>query len=91
MSKYQGTTQGGIVIDESWQANDGLVNDVSAMAPGHAPWQKYVEGETLRAGQYYVMPTQTGDHMYFQGGLTKRVKIKPFYLDLVQMISNLYK
>lgn len=89
MSKYQGTTRGGMVIDETWQSNDGLVNEVSAMAPSSAPATKYEAGTDLVPGVYYVMPTSVGDHMYFQGGMTKRVDIKPFYLNLVQMISNL--
>lgn len=89
MSKYQGSTKGGIIIDETWQSNDGLVNEVSAMAPSHAPFESYIEGAALRPGVYYVMPTLVGDHMYFQGGMTKRVNIKPFYLELVQMISSL--
>ncbi len=89
MSKYSGTTRGGMVIDETWQSNDGLVNEVSAMAPSSAPATKYEAGTDLVPGVYYVMPTSVGDHMYFQGGMTKRVDIKPFYLNLVQMISNL--
>lgn len=89
MSKYSGSTKGGIVIDESWQSNDGLVNEVSAMAPSHAPYEMYSSEAELHPGTYYVMPTITGDHMYFQGGMTKRVKIKPFYLELVERISNL--
>ncbi len=90
MSQYAGKTKGGIVIDENWQSNDGLVNEVSAMAPSSAPATSFVSDDLLVPGVYYVMPTTVGDHMYFQGGMTKRVKIKPFYLDLVQMISALY-
>lgn len=90
MSKYSGTTKGGIVIDETWQSNDGLVNEVSAMAPSYAPFAFYEAGTEIEPGLYYVMPTKVGDHMYFQGGMTKRVKIKPFYLEMVQMINNLY-
>ena len=90
MSKYEGVTKGGIVIDESWQSNDGLVNEVSAMAPSFAPSALFSDEDMLTPGIYYVMPTKVGDHMYFQGGMTKRVKIKPFYLDLVKKISELY-
>ena len=90
MSQYDGSTKGGIRIDDSWQSNDGLVNEVSAMAPSSAPATPFVSDDLLVPGVYYVMPTIVGDHMYFQGGMTKRVKIKPFYLDLLQMISELY-
>lgn len=89
MSKYVGTTKGGIVIDETWQSNDGLVNEISAMAPSVAPFAIYEDGSEIVPGVYNVMPTVTGDHMYFQGGMTKHVKIKPFYLELVKMISSL--
>nr|MCR5054603.1 hypothetical protein [Lachnospiraceae bacterium] len=41
MSKYEGSTAGGIVIDSSWQANDGLVNEISAEAPFNAPQAAY--------------------------------------------------
>ncbi len=89
MSQYKGSTKGGIEIGEEWQSNDGLVNEVSAMAPSSAPAEKYTSAQDMRPGVYYVMPTTIGDHMYFQGGMTKRVKIKPFYLNLVQMIDGL--
>ena len=89
MSRYTGKTAGGFVLDESWQENDGLVNTVSAGAPIGAPSNEYVEGQTLTPGTWNVMPTVTGDHMSLQGGLTKRVNVKPFYLELVKMIAGL--
>lgn len=90
MSQYKGSTKGGIEIDETWQSNDGLVNEISAMAPSSAPSAVYTVNGELNQGIYYVMPTIVGDHMYFQGGMTKRVDIKPFYLQMVQMINDLY-
>ena len=90
MSQYKGSTKGGIEIDETWQSNDGLVNEISAMAPSSAPSAVYTVNGELNQGIYYVMPTIVGDHMYFQGGMTKLVKIKPFYLQMVQMINDLY-
>ncbi len=89
MSHYTGRTRGGFVIDESWRSNDGLVNEISAGAPFGAPEKKYVGGEKLMPGFWYVMPTFRGDHMSLQGGLTKRINIKPFYLELANMISEL--
>lgn len=90
MSRYTGTTAGGFVIDESWQQNDGLVNTASAGAPIGAPSVQYAEGMDIEPGVWYVMPVTTGDHMSLQGGLTKRVNVKPFYLKLAEMISNIY-
>ncbi|MBP5249798.1 MAG: hypothetical protein J6Z46_07325, partial [Lachnospiraceae bacterium] len=89
MSNYTGRTRGGFVIDESWRSNDGLVNEISAGAPFGAPEKKFVSGEKLMPGTWYVMPTFRGDHMSLQGGLTKRINVKPFYLELVNMISEL--
>ncbi len=89
MSRYTGTTAGGFYVDESWQQNDGLVNTVSAGAPIGAPSADYVEGRAPTPGIWNVMPVTVGDHMSLQGGLTKRVNVKPFYLKLVQMLSGL--
>lgn len=89
MGHYSGSTAGGFVIDESWRSNDGLVNEVSAKTPSSAPGKVYSPEEALVSGIWYEMPTTVGDHMYFQGGMTKRVNIRPFYLDMVQMISAL--
>ncbi len=55
MSKFEGHTKGGMVIDESWQSNDGLVNEVSAMAPSFAPSAVYSETNDIEPGKYYVM------------------------------------
>lgn len=91
MSKYTGTTKGGFVIDESWQANDGLVNEISAKAPLGAPQSEYTNGAGLFPGQWYVMPTFRGDHMSLQGGLTKRINVKPFYLELAKLLAEVSK
>ncbi|MBQ3795125.1 MAG: hypothetical protein II842_02385 [Butyrivibrio sp.] len=88
ISRYTGYTKGGFYIDESWQSNDGLVNEVSAKAPIGAASIEYSEGQQLKPGIWYVMPTVTGDHMSLQGGLTKRVNVKPFYLELARMIAE---
>ncbi|MCR4991295.1 MAG: hypothetical protein K6A38_10605 [Lachnospiraceae bacterium] len=89
MSEYEGITKGGTVIDSSWQPNDGLVNVISAGAPFDAPSTDYNEDVTLKPGIWYVMPVTRGDHMSVQGGLTKRVNVKPFYLGLVGMLAKL--
>lgn len=91
MSKYTGYTKGGIKLDESWRSNDGLVNEISAGAPFGAPQESYSEGSAIEPGRWYVMPTFTGDHMSFQGGLTKKTEIKPFYLELVKLLAGLKK
>lgn len=89
MSKYSGSTKGGFSLDESWQANDGLVNEISARAPFNAVSEDYTDTTHVTPGVWYVLPTFEGDHMSLQGGLTHRINVKPFYLDLVQTISEL--
>ena len=88
MSRYTGTTKGGYVIDETWQSNDGLVNEISAGAPSGAPQSVYADDTQIVPGRWYVMPTVRGDHMCLQGGFTKRTNVKPFYLELVKLLSQ---
>jgi triacylglycerol esterase/lipase EstA (alpha/beta hydrolase family) len=86
MSKYTGVTRGGFRIDKTWQSNDGLVNEISAGAPFGALQSSYDANGPVVPGRWYVMPVFRGDHMSLQGGLTKRINIKPFYIELVRDI-----
>ena len=88
MGAYTGATASGFVIDESWQENDGLVNTVSAMAPIGAPSAVF-DPETLVPGIWQILPTYHGDHMSLQGGMMKRNNIRPFYLELLELIDQL--
>ena len=38
---------------------------------------------------YKRMPVYPGDHMSLQGGMTKRNDIRPFYLELLELIDEL--
>lgn len=89
MSNYSGVTKGGVVIDDSWHPNDGLVNVVSARAPFGEPAVDFEEGMTIKTGIWHVMPTVTGDHMHLMGGTRKPVNVKPFFVDLLDMIIAL--
>lgn len=86
---YTGKTAGGVIIDEGWRGNDGLVNTVSAMAPTGAPSKPLEEGRIV-PGVWNVFPTVEGDHMWPQGGLMRRHDIRGFYLKLLRMIDKLY-
>ncbi len=88
MGAYTGVTEGGFVLDESWQENDGLVNTVSAGAPIGAPVAEY-PSEQYVTGAWYVMPVYHGDHMSLEGGMTKRNKVRPYYLELLELIDSL--
>ena len=88
MGVYTGVTAGGFVLDERWRENDGLVNTVSAMAPMGAP-SKAFDPEAVTPGIWQILPTCPGDHMSLQGGMMKRNNIRPFYLELLDMIDTL--
>jgi len=51
-------------IDDSWRANDGLVNTVSATFPSSEPHALFSDSgqDQLKPALWYVMPTFRGDH-----------------------------
>lgn len=83
---YWGLSGGSVI---RYLNQEGYDSYAASVAPSGAPGKAYTSGEVPESGIWYEMPTTVGDHMYFQGGMTKRVKIRPFYLDMVQMISAL--
>ena len=85
---YTGVTEGGYVIDESWQMNDGLVNTISATAPFGAPSKDY-DSSNVTKGVWNVMPIYNGDHMSLQGGMTKINDVKDLYVEHLSMINSL--
>ena len=88
MGAYTGTTAGGVVIDDLWRENDGLVNTVSSYAPFGAPAVTF-DAENIQPGVWNEMPVFQGDHMSIIGGMTIKTDVRDFYLNLVQMIDSL--
>ena len=88
IGRYTGVTEGGYVLDEKWQPNDGLVNTYSARAPFNAP-QQDLDRDNVQPGIWNVLPTVEGDHMYLQGGLLYNNGIREIYTDLITMINTL--
>lgn len=88
MGSYKGTTPGGIVIDESWQANDGLVSVVSAQYP---TGESYVslDVDNIKKGVWNVAPTGDGDHGTVIGLNADREKTHQFFDTLFEMLTNL--
>ena len=86
--KYKGTSPAGVVLDESWQENDGLVNTISAKAPFNAP-QKEFDRNSIEPGIWNIMPVYRGDHMSLQGGLLINNNVRLFYIDLISMLNSL--
>jgi hypothetical protein len=84
---YSGKTAKGMPVDETWRENDGLVNTVSATVPAGAPW-KPLDRAKIERGLWNVFPVVDGDHMRLQGGLIRKHNIRPFYLDMLTMLSR---
>ena len=89
MGKYKGKTREGTVIDESWRPNDGLVNVISARAPFNDP-QTVFEKNHIEPGVWNVLPDYDGDHGSLQGGFTIVHDPRPFYEELLAVISGLF-
>lgn len=88
MGAYKGTTPGGIIIDESWQENDGLVSVVSAQYPTGDEWTAF-DGEKIQKGIWNVMPTKKGDHGTVIGLNADTETTHSFYTELFNMIDAL--
>lgn len=88
MGSYKGTTPGGIVIDETWQPNDGLVSVVSAQYPTDEEWTDYDSKKTEK-GIWNVMPTRQGDHGKVIGLNNNSEDTNAFYSEHFTMIDNL--
>lgn len=91
LGNYTGTTPGGIVIDESWQENDGLVSVVSAQYPDGAAHADYTPDTKVRRGIWYVMPTMCGDHSAPAGMNQSTREYHEFYINMLERVENLRK
>ncbi len=89
MGVYKGKTKGGFAVDESWRANDGLVNTVSAMYPLSDPHCLFSETNPLETGIWNVLKTYDGDHMSLQGGMMIRNEVLPYYEKLLNDICDI--
>lgn len=89
-------TEGGIVIDEAWQPNDGMVNTISEIGPFNAEFN-YVEKTpaevtdfTFSTGVYNVFPTYEGSHMSIMGNITiPNEDGLDYLLDIMKLVNSL--
>ncbi len=88
LCSFTGTTPGGYVIDERWQANDGLVNTYSALAPIGAPSVQY-DSSSVKTGVWNVMEIIKGDHTTLQGAQRENFNGRLFWVELLSMINSL--
>lgn len=90
MSSYTGTTDGGIVIDDTWSDNDGLVSVVSAQYPfGEEHTDLPAEPKDIEKGIWNVAPTLEGDHGKIIGLGASSASTHKFYDELFEMIDSL--
>ncbi len=78
----------GVVYDESWHANDALVNTESAKYPLDEPHKDFDENK-IEKGIWNVMPVQRGDHGAAIGLFSNEKEVKAFYLELCEMLCEL--
>lgn len=77
----------GVVYDESWHANDALVNTESAKYPFDEPYKEY-DGN-VETGVWNVMPVRQGDHGTAIGLFADKETTQSFYLELCEMLNAL--
>lgn len=90
-------TKGGMVLDEKWQPNDGIVNTISEISPekerineiGTAPSIELAQ-VGFEKGTYNVFETYNGSHMALMGNVLRpNYKALPYLVELMQMINAL--
>lgn len=74
----------GIITDESWRENDGLVNTPSGRNPIDEPAKEY-DG-IIEPGIWNVMPVLQGDHGQAAGLMANKDKLHGFYKNHIQML-----
>lgn len=87
MGSYTGKTAGGIIIDETWQQNDGLVSVVSALHPYDEEWTA-LDKDNIKKGIWNVAETREGDHGTVIGMDADANETHSFYTDLFNMIDS---
>jgi triacylglycerol esterase/lipase EstA (alpha/beta hydrolase family) len=92
IGSFSGETVGNVTIDETWLANDGLVNTVSAQYPFGQPHDALAAVTaipTATPGTWHVMPTVRGDHGTLVGLGKDSAYLHQFYLPLLQNLEVL--
>ncbi|MDR1734013.1 MAG: hypothetical protein LBR73_03930 [Oscillospiraceae bacterium] len=100
IGSYEGTevetVAGTITVDEKWQANDGLVNAISALAPFNAkqtdwPTEDITTAQfaSLTPGRWYNMPIQSGDHPTPCGMFVNNDYMDAFWLPFLAGLDQL--
>ena len=86
-------------LGTEWQANDGLVNVISAKCPFHVSSDgdriydsntEYSDGTVFEPGTWYIMPKTTYDHLQIIGGIfdTDGTTLRAMYIDMMDKIYS---
>ena len=94
LARTNTVSKGGLVLDESWQMNDGCVNTISQRAPFGAPTNDLsgpasavIAGEA-KQGTFNVFPMVHGSHMWAMGDFVRPQLDGPTYvLHIMEMIN----
>ena len=91
-------TDGGLVLDEKWQVNDGFVNTISQRAPFGAPTNDLsalaspAVAKEAKRGVYNVFPAIHATHMWPIGDFVRPQMEGPTYvMHIMEMVNALYK
>ena len=94
MARVNTVTKGGLVLDESWQMNDGCVNTISQRAPFGAPTNDLSDGPSAKiageakAGTYNIFPIVHATHMWAIGDFVRPQLDGPTYvMHIMEMIN----
>ncbi len=79
----------GIMFDDSWRENDGLVNTVSGRNPFDEPAREY-DGK-IESGIWNIMPTLICDHGGAAGLFANKKELHAFYENLADMLIKTEK
>lgn len=79
----------GIMFDDSWRENDGLVNTVSGRNPFDEPAKEY-DGN-IETGVWNIMPTLICDHGGVAGLFANKKELHAFYENLAELLVKTEK
>ena len=79
--------KGLFTIDESWNANDGMVNTISARYPFAEPHKTFDAAE-IPSGVWNVMPDSPWNHTGFGGSDGDMAALKAFYMQQLAYIES---
>ncbi len=88
MGVYTDVTPEGNVVDESWEANDGVVNTRSSLSPAGEPSVPF-DPSHIEKGVWNVMPLITGNHGAVIGWFRDQKSTMPLFCNLMRRIETL--